>query len=566
MAMTKNCMKASLPRRQPLGLLAGRGAKAETLVKTANPRMVRLWGAAGVLALQLLLALPGAAQAQFTYVTNDGAITITGYTGTGGAVAIPSSINGLPVTSIENAAFYGYTNLTSVAIPDSVTNIGTFAFYWCIGLTNVTIPSSVTSIELGVFASCAGLPGVVIPNSVSSIGQEAFADCTGLTNVTISTSVTSMGNWAFAGCSVLPSLAIPDTVTNIGYRAFSGCTSLSIMRVPNSVTHIGAGAFSLCTNLWAIIVETRNPAYCDVDGVLFDRGQTTLVAYPGGINGSYAIPDSVTSIGDKAFVECTGLTSVTIPNGVTNIGDGAFAGCTSLASVTIPNSVISIVDGAFGNCTGLTNVTIGSGVISLGDYVFAGCTGLTSVAIPNSVTSIGGFAFQNCASLTSVTLPNSVTNIRFGTFQNCTALARITIPSSVTSIEDYAFWGCTSLTGLYFRGNAPIPGWIILVGASPPTAYFLPGAIWWTNYAGLPTAVWQPELLVGNGGTGVPTNGFGFTVAWASGMTVVVEASSDLAHPVWFPLQTNLLTSDFYYFPDPAWTDYQRRFYRLRSP
>ena len=163
---------------------------------------------------------------------------------------------------------------------------------------------------------------------------------------------------------------------------------------------------------------------------------------------SVTIPDSVTSIGKQAFMYCTSLTGVTIPDSVTSIGGAAFNGCSSLASVTIPNSVTSIGEYAFYNCSSLTSVTIPDSVTSIGEFAFFGCSSLASVTIPNSVTSIGEYAFYKCSSLTSVTSPNSVTSIGEYAFYNCTSLTSVAIPDSVTSIGEYAFYNCTSLTSV----------------------------------------------------------------------------------------------------------------------
>ena len=168
---------------------------------------------------------------------------------------------------------------------------------------------------------------------------------------------------------------------------------------------------------------------------------------------SVTIPDSVTSIGYKAFDDCTSLTSVTIPDSVTSIGDSAFSGCTSLTSVTIPDSVTSIGDSAFSGCTSLTSVTIPDSVTSIGGWAFYECTSLTSVTIPDSVTSIGNGAFKGCTSLTSVTIPGSVTRIGVGAFASCTSLTSVTIPDSVTRIGKQAFDYCTSLTDVYYAGS-----------------------------------------------------------------------------------------------------------------
>jgi hypothetical protein len=146
-------------------------------------------------------------------------------------------------------------------------------------------------------------------------------------------------------------------------------------------------------------------------------------------------------------------------------------------------------------------------------------------------------------------------------------LISATIPQSVTNLDDYAFSACTSLTGVYFRGNAPSLGSDVFDYDTNAVVYYLPGtAGWGATYGGLPTAVWQPLVLTGDASFGVRTSQFGFTVAWASGMAVIVEAATNLAHPVWLPLQTNTLASDSWYFSDPQWTNYPKRFYRLRSP
>ena len=314
------------------------------------------------------------------------------------SVTIPDS-----VTLIDDGAFDHCTSLTSVTIPDCVTSIGKGAFSYCKSLTSVTIPDSVTSIDYSAFFGCSSLTSVTIPDGVTSIGEQAFSCCTSLTSVTIPNGVTSIGENAFNGCTSLTSVTLPNSVTSIGKSAFSGCTSLTSVTLPNSVTSIGDGAFASCTSLTGIWVTEGNSHYSsDASGVLFSKDKTTLVQCPGAFSGSYAIPDSVTSIGEYAFAGCASLTSVTIPNSVTSIGQHAFASCTHLTSVTIPDSVTSIGEYAFFYCESLTSVTIPDGVTSIGWSAFFNCKSLTSVTIPDSVTSIGWFAFEDCTSLTDV--------------------------------------------------------------------------------------------------------------------------------------------------------------------
>ena len=252
---------------------------------------------------------------------------------------------------------------------------------------------------------------LVLPSSVNKSTGWSYA-------------VTAIGSSAFRNCTGLTSITIPNSVTSIGKEAFQGCTGLTSITIPNSVTAIGTAAFSNCSNLTKILVEEGNTAYTSIEGVLFSNEKTTLVAYPAAKAPDYEIPNSVTAIGDYAFSDCVGLTSVTIPNSVTAIGDYAFY-CSGLTSITIPNSVTAIGTAAFSNCSGLTSVTIPNSVTAIGNYAFYRCIGLTSITIPNSVTAIGRSAFANCTGLTSITIPNSVTAISEYAFSNCTAVNTI---------------------------------------------------------------------------------------------------------------------------------------------
>ena len=342
-----------------------------------------------------------------------------------GALVIPSTYNGLPVTGIGDSAFSWCTSLTGVTIPDSVTSIGSSAFSGCTSLTSVTIPDSVTSIGSSAFYGCSKLTSVIIPDSVTSIGSSAFRNCTGLTSVTIPDSVTSIGSGAFSGCSSLKSITIP----------FVGGSR-------NSTSTFG---YIFGTTSYTGGTATKQ----------FDYGSTSDTAFT-----TYYIPTSLKSVTvtggeilDGAFYNCSGLTTVTIPDNVTSIGAGAFFHCSKLTSVTIPDSVTSIGNNAFWNCTSLTSVTIGNGVTSIGSSAFENCTKLTSVTIPDSVTSIGYRAFHNCTRLTSVTIPDSVTSIGYNAFYYCTSLSSVTIPNSVTSIGDRAFYNCLSLTRVIYCGT-----------------------------------------------------------------------------------------------------------------
>jgi len=257
-----------------------------------------------------------------------------------------------------------------------------------------------------------------------------------------------------------------------------------------------------------------------------NNGAITITGYAG-TNSAVVIPDTiagqpVTSIGKIAFSYNSNMTSVTIPNTITNIGLGAFWLCSRLTAVTILN-----------------------GVISIGQSAFFSCESLTAVTIPNSVTSIEPNVFWHCLSLTNITIPSSVTNIGMG-----------------------AFGICYNLTGVYFEGNAPSldAGVNLFDYDDHVVCYYLPGTTGWgTSFNYRPTAVWTPSIQTSDTIFGVSTNIFGFNINWASGMSVVVEASSSLSNPVWSPLVTNAVSRGTFYFSDPQWTNYPSRFYRVRS-
>jgi hypothetical protein len=208
--------------------------------------------------------------------------------------------------------------------------------------------------------------------------------------------------------------------------------------------------------------------------------------------------------------------------------------------------------------------------------MFATCTRLTSITIPNSVVSIGYEAFATCTSLTRVTIPNSVTSIGEDAFYDCSSLTSITIPASVTSIGEYAFSDCSGLTEVYFTGNSPTPNNDSSVFTDfpfpypdPATVYYLPGTTGWSAmFDGVPTAPWflpNPQILNFEPGFGVQPGGFGFTISWATNVSVVVEAATNLANPVWIPVSTSPLVNGTNYFSDPQWTNYSERFYRVAS-
>lgn len=316
----------------------------------------------------------------------------------------------------------------------------------------------------------------------SEIPSKTFSDNTLLQTVIMSNNLVSIGDSTFCNCSGLMGglNIIPSTVKNIGNFAFFHCTGFSgELNVPESVTSIGDCAFAYCGGLTSIIADTNNKYYSSLDGVLFNKDATKIVAFPSGkssLEPEYTIPNSVTTIGAGAFYCCSGFTGeLTIPSTVTIIEDYAFYACTNLTGdLTIPNSVTSTGKGAFGWCLNITGelsisnsvttiedntfaacgftgeLTIPETVTSIGKGAFSTCHGFTgNLIIPDSVTEIGSYAFQYCDGFSGVlTIPNSVISIGEGAFNWCRGFTgELTIPETVTYIGDYAFYNCSGLTG-----------------------------------------------------------------------------------------------------------------------
>ena len=226
----------------------------------------------------------------WTFTVTDEKATITGYFGTLADPTIPSTLGGYPVTAIGDNAFNDLATLTDVTIPEGVMSIGMAAFWWCKSLAHVTLPDSLTHIGVAAFWACSSLTQVTLPDGLTSIEQGAFED-SGLTQVTL----------------------------------------------PDSLTQLGPGAF-MSGKLTSIDVDAGNPDFASKDGVLFDKSMTTLIEYPGGREGFYWIPDSVTTIGPEAFADCQLLRPVSCPDSVKIIEGDAFG-----KGMTLDSNIILFV-------------------------------------------------------------------------------------------------------------------------------------------------------------------------------------------------------------------------------
>ena len=305
-----------------------------------------------------------------------------------------------------------------------------------IGISSVIIKKGVASIGNYAFRDCNGLTAITIPDSVTSIGEDAFAYCTGLTSVIIPSSVTSIEDCAFYGCFSLKSLVMPMGI-NYGERPYDGCTGLT------EITLTGSGDM---------------PAYKDsrTEEGLFYQDTPWYVARANSL--TVNLPEGLTSIGDYAFRDCEGLTSITIPNSVTCIGSEAFFRLDRLTSITIPDGVTSIGSRAFYGCSGLTSIIIPNSVSSIGSRAFECCNGLKSLTMPLA-TRYGECTFQMCRSLTKITLTGSGAIYMPASYsytpwyESRENSLTIDLPGGLTSIEDNTFFNCTGLTNVNFDGT-----------------------------------------------------------------------------------------------------------------
>jgi hypothetical protein len=369
---------------------------------------------------------------------------IVAYTGIDGTVKGRNVVYN--ANTIPDSAFFNST-IDSIVIPSNVTIIDRYAFNNCF-LSSFTIPASVTTINDFAF----------INSNVTITLASGNNNFTVTNGVLFNNTQTCL---IYCPFNKSGTYTIPTTVTNISGGAFNS-SRFDPINIPTSVTSIGANAFAACNN---VNVDINNSKYSSINGVLFDKAQTSLIHYPSYNIGSYTIPSSVKYIADYAFAGGE-VTSITIPTSVLTIGNYTFEYCTNLNSINLPSSIISIGDFAFYHCdvltsinipplvtkigtdvfaySGITKCFISSSVKSIGDEAFYFCSNLDSITIPSSDTTIGKWAFYYCGSLKYVSIPLSITSISDFAFSS-TGLTSVTIPSSVTTIGDRAFFYCNDL-------------------------------------------------------------------------------------------------------------------------
>ena len=387
---------------------------------------------------------------------------------TRGHVDVPDRLGGSPVKVIGSYAFNAQTNITSITIPEGIEEMEFYACRGCTSLRSIDLPSTLRTMGNAVFIGCTNLLVGVVPDGVTTMGRDMFSNCKSMTSVTFSRNVKSLDAMTCYHCDSLTHVEIPYGVTNIGVSAFSYCGNLVTVSIPDTVESIGNYAFNNCPNLepfglpsglkvlnplfsgspkirtitipaatqavdgyafagdydW-IGVDSGNNYFESVDGVLYSKDRTTLVAWPNGIT-PVAIQPGTLRIAERAFMNNKSTFALVLPAGLQRVGKWAFSGCSGISSLSLPSSMLEIGDGAF-----------------------RWCSGMESVTFANGIRTIGCEAFMNCTRLSEVVLPPSVTLIATNAFRVCSLLSSVRIESEHAEIQDWAFWGCSSLRSLY---------------------------------------------------------------------------------------------------------------------
>lgn len=356
------------------------------------------------------------------------------------------------VKSIGESAFAGCTALKELVIEDIASwckidfeNINanplTFAHNLVINGTVVTelvIPANAETVKDYAFSGCSSIESITVEDGISSIGRFAFINCTALDSVVLSDSVSSIGEYAFSGCHSLKDVVLSKGLTSVEPFTFAGCANISKLHFDAKVAAIDATAFVGCNSLEFISVSDDNENYCALDGILYNKVDSTITYVPIALKGDVTLLDGLSSVNAGVFTYFPYVYSIVVPESVTVIEAGAFAGFINLRSISIP------FVGAYADDTDANDAQTKFG------YIFGTVpTTLTSVTVTGDA-SINAYAFENCAGIQTVTISGEVNTIGRAAFNGCEGLITLILNSSVSKIEKDAFYGCRKLDTVYY--------------------------------------------------------------------------------------------------------------------
>lgn len=278
-------------------------------------------------------------------------------------------------------------------------------------------------IEDGVLTKYTGDAAyVAIPKDVRSIASFVFHNHTEIERVKMADTVTNIGQGAFYGCTNLKNLSLSKGLTYIDDGAFGECDSLENFEIPASVQFIIEGAFYGSDSITQFSVSPDNQSFVSVDGVLYTKDMSAIVAYPAGrTDTAYTVAENAGYVAAWAFHCAKNLQTVNLPESVTAIGEEAFY-ASGLTQVSLPAALTEIGTSAFSFCEALKSVEIKEGLTVIPTKAFSDCAALESVSLPKGLTGIGQMAFSNCPALKTVSIPSTLTDINENSFENCPQL------------------------------------------------------------------------------------------------------------------------------------------------
>ena len=377
------------------------------------------------------------------------------------------------ITEIKEYTFANCTSLDSIDIPVNVTTIGEHAFDNCKSLSEIDLPYQVSSVGSYAFADCSTMTNITLPASLKSISDHVFFRCLGIAEVVIPNSTTSIGESAFQSCNTMKRLVLGEGVNTISKSAFRGCIALEdVICKAKTIPNVSGECFSDATYNQATL-HVRKALFNDYTSANYWRKFKHKIVMPYEIEyeGIYYVKNTIYSVEVGVSFKDYGYNSykgdIVIPNGfpyggtswkVKTIEPDAFRDCDSLTSVTFPSlSITSIGDRAFMGCTMLPTLSVPASVTQIGNKAFAGCTALGGITLPNALTILNDSTFAGCKSLSSLTLPNSVKSLGADIFSGCESLETITIGENTAklTVDEKSLNGCTALKSITCKAMMP---------------------------------------------------------------------------------------------------------------
>lgn len=391
-----------------------------------------------------------------------------------------------------------YYKIDHIVISEGVSAIGDYSFFSISSLRTITLPSTIKRVGQAAVRYDSGVTRKLYIPDLSKwleIDFEAplaydghlrlFVNGTAVNDLVIPEGTAEINSYAFASFDSFNSVKLPSSLVSIGKDAFMGCAVYKVY-TPSVEAWLNIEFESLYSNMLSTN-GTGQPTDFYINGSKADTvnipsGITQIKSYA--FANSYitkvVMPDTVSKIGDSAFLNCKKLTIANIPSGVTSIGKSAFSGCVLLESAYLPYGLQTLGEGAFRNCKKIKEIDIGDNIEKIEANVFSGCEALQYVTVSENITEIGDGAFNGCKALcdfyfhdglekigddafsgcalfTSVILPDSVTTLGQGAFNNCPAIKKVKISNNITEIHDNTF-GKASLNAIYIPASVTYIG------------------------------------------------------------------------------------------------------------